>query len=998
MPTRCGRPCGPIGRWQRLESVPPDDGSAYLAASDLDRSYAGAMLTCGVLGPLEVALDGFAVEPAGPVVRRLIAALCTAPGEPVPDELLAELIWRDDPPADIHSALRVVVSRVRATLGPVGRDYLQRAPSGYALVCEPTDAVRFARAVADGLWYIDQRLADAAIAAFGTALGLWRGTPWLDLGDDLPFHPARSQLEELREVAVEELQAARLARGETSAAVAALTEAVAESPYRERRWELLALGLYRSGRQAHALAELRRVRTLLVDELGVEPGPGLRTLEQRMLAHDPGLLLVEAPGPQVPMATTRHVAAAPGMARPASAFFGREHDLAALGELLAAQRIVTLIGPAGVGKTRLAVECAADRSGDLEVWPVRLADVPPGDPVVNAVAKAIGIFQLTGDPTTLVARSLAGRPGLLLLDNCEHVVTSVARLALQLTAACPELRILATSRQPLDIDGEHVLTVDPLPIVASGDQDGPAVELLLDRATAARTGWTPTESDRDAARRICTTLDGLPLAIELAAARERAFGLPEIALRLDDRLDVLGRTAHGSISPHVSLDAAIRWSVDQLDEPDRALLLRLWPFEGGFSWQAAEAIQGTPGATLSMLAGLVGRSLITVDRSAHPIRYRMLETIRRHCRFADPDPAGTQAAHAGWVRQLVADNALLLFGARVGQAHQAIDAELANVVSGIGFDIAHRPIDALRSASALEWVWMNLGAKAEGMRLVTEALAAAAYAAPADRAAGLLALSVGDLDSGEPQLALGRIADAIELLRDGDHRLLMLKAFVNQCCSAIQIGDTDLVAGTVARFTEGAAQGPVPDWILACGQICQGALHVMQGQFDDGVAELIAAADLSRQSGCLWGNGTADLLLAWLYLGQDDRTLDRVALTRLASARAAFEQQGNVSDQLIVMYAAAHAMVKIAGPAPAVQLHAAVIEHATRIGADPSRFAGLGSPSVTRRMANLLGDRQASETGRAMTWQAMVQLFTSATSDPLSGGRQQAEYTSHEGQ
>jgi predicted ATPase/DNA-binding SARP family transcriptional activator len=929
------------------------------------------VLFCRVLGPLEVEIDGAVADLGGRVPRRLLAALTTTVGKPVPDDLLAELVWGDDQPAMIVNSLRVVVSRLRTALGPA-RDCIDRTPNGYLLIDGQTDHRRFSELVATGIEQMADRQEAAAVGSFQAALSLWRGEPWSNLGEAVAVTAARSRLQELQLVAVEELQAALLAVGETARAVAALTEAVAEAPFRERRWELLALGLYRSGRQAHALAELRRLRQLLVTELGVEPGPRLRELERRMLDHDPDLLLVEAPGPRLDDVPA-FVAA--GVRRPASALFGRTADLAVLGELLQSQRLVTLLGPAGVGKSRLAVEYAASRAGETEAWLVRLADVHAAAAVPPAVAAAIGLNQLSGDATVLVRRALAGRPGLLVLDNCEHLVEAVGDLALELVAGCPQLRILTTSRQALELDGEQVMAVEPLPV----DQDGPAVELLLDRARTARAGWQPTAADRESARRICTTLDGLPLAIELAATRERAFGLPEIADRLHDRVDVLGPTPRGSMSPHASLNAAIQWSIDQLDEAGRELLLRLWPFEGGFNWHAAEAVQPEQGGTLSMLAGLVGRSVVTVDRSTQPSRYRILETIRRYCAEADPDPAGSRALQAAWVHSYVAAKTTLLFGAQAGIATRELAVELPNIVAGLNHELGHgNPAVALRTAASLEWVWINQGAHAEGMRLVAAALTAASDASVADRVRGLIALAVGDFHVGDPQAAVDRLTAALDLLPDDDQRELLLITLVYLVRAAIQLGDADLAEIAMSRFWQTAALGPFADWVQASGLLAAGLLHLLCGRLTEGTAALEAGGRASRDCGYLWGSGTADLVLGWAYLGSGDSALHSDALSRLSAAAEAFEEQSNLSDLIIVLYAGAHA---VADPAIAVQLHAAVAEHAERTGADPARFAQLAGSAPLERLRQLVDDpqyRSALEAGRAMSWSEMVRLFFDA--------------------
>ena len=648
---------------------------------------------CRVLGPLEVEIDGVLVDLGGPLPRRLLAGLLSAEGAPVRDAALAELAWPDRPPTTISCGLQVAVSRLRSALGPDGRRQLLRDRDGYRFRVDPerTDAGRFIGLVAQGAALLADHRAGDAVRAYSASLRLWRGEPWTELADSAVVAGSRARLHELREVAVEELQAARLATGDAERAVAELREAVAASPFRERRWELLVLGLYRCGRQGHALAELRRVRELLADELGIDPGPGLRGLERRLLHHDPTLLAGGAPEAR-PDRLPAKVDAAPApvaararpthpVPRPLSSFVGRRAELAWLAGPLAGKRLVTVVGPAGVGKTRLAVEHLARASAaDGDVWWVPLADVS-GPEALARVARVLGVDRASGhappggcaissplpSALTSVADLAARRPGILVLDNCEHVVDAVGEWAVTLLARCPRLRIMATSQVPLGVDGERVVSLAPLPVVgdadadgdasgnahAGGRADGDAVALLIDRVRAARPGWHPTESERATARHICATLDGLPLAIELAAARERAFGLDGVAAHLHDRFALLGPAPRGSLTPHAGLRAAISRSVELLTEAERTLLLRLWPFEGGFTERAADAVRppGTEGRpALSTLASLVDRSVVMTDTTTNPARYRLLESVRSFCRAVDPDPAGTVEAHATWAR------------------------------------------------------------------------------------------------------------------------------------------------------------------------------------------------------------------------------------------------------------------------------------------------------------------------------------------------------------
>ncbi|HZQ31951.1 MAG TPA: BTAD domain-containing putative transcriptional regulator [Mycobacterium sp.] len=928
-----------------------------------------------MLGPLEVEVDGVPVELGGPVPRRLLAALSVAAGAPVSDDALAELVWGSNRPSDIAPTLRVVVYRLRASLGSGGMEALRRTGQGYAFavgVCD-TDHGRFAELVDAGMQALRDGGPEAAAASLEAALRLWRGEPWVELGDAVAVSAARSKLNELRDTAVEELQAARLACGDTARAIAALTEAVTESPYRERRWELLALALYRTGRQTHALAELRRVRQLFIDELGIEPGRALRDLEQRMLGQDRNLLLVET-APQSPHATERASTPPRTIAKPTTALFGREQELAILGGLLQDHRLVTVTGPAGVGKTRLAIEYAAAQS---DAWLVRLADVHSVEAVAPAIAAAIGLTYVAWDPMLAIQRAVADRPGLLILDNCEHLSDSVAQITVGLLASCRQVRILTTSRRSLNAEAEYVLPLPPLPI-ATGGADGPAVGLLLNRVGSNRPDWRPSTNDRKAAREICSALDGLPLAIELAAARERACGLEEIAAHLRHRLDILGETPRGSISPHRSLQAAISWSIDQLPTSDRALLLRLWPFEGGFTWQAAEAVHDvtTVAPVLATLAALVDRSVVVSDLSAGRPRYRMLETIRRYCESVDPDPVATREAHAAWVRTFAAEKASLLTGHHCAEALRALESELANIRAGIVHDLEHNPTEALRTTGALYWMWVTIGAIHDGDRLIRAALEACPDAAVEDRARGLIALSRTSFHGGDSELALQLANDALASLENSadSHEELFLEAHSRKCNALADLDRLAELREAAARFKAESDRCKTPDYLRACALFGIGVVQARDGDPAGAAETFTESRRISARCGFISGEGISEVLLAWANLRQSPRSRATTlhALQGLSRAVRTFERQPNVSDALGALYAGAFALADLGEPAVAGTLRAAVIEHAGRVGTDPRRYAG---PDIDARLDKLLGDAMKADAA-PMSWSAMIELFT----------------------
>lgn len=975
-------------------------------------THPGPGVFCRVLGPVTVEIEGRPAALGGPQPRRLIGALLSSDGAPVPVAVLLDLLWGADHPADAAGALQVLISRLRSAVGSRGRELITRAGAGYqfAVPLDATDHGRLAALVEEGGRQLEHGDAAKAADAYESALLLWRGEPWQELGDELIVAGLRARLVELREVALEELQAARLELRESAAAVAALSEAVVYAPYRERRWELLALGLYRGGRQAQALAELQRFRKIMVDELGVEPSAALRALEQRMLVQDPSLLAAGMSTPRVaslpePARSGHHRDRPPeAISRPLSSFVGRTEQLDLLERLLREQRLVSVVGPAGVGKTRLALEHAARAASpasatsasaasaaDGEVWLARLADVRDGQSVAATLADSIGLVQLAGDPVAVMCRALAGRPGLLVLDNCEHLLDAVGELVLPLLRGCPELRVLATSRAPLRVDGEYVVPLAPLPTYREDGRDGAAVELLSHRVHQHRADWQPSPGELAAARHICTLLDGLPLALELAAARERAFGLDNIATHLRSRLDVLGTVPRGTVNPHASLQAAIAWSIDQLDVGERALVLGLWPFEGGFTWQAAQAVHPAPDPArpvLPALAMLLDRSVISTDSGPDAVRHRMLETIRKHCRELDPDPARTEEAHARWVRALVDEQTALLEGPDGPTALATLRVELPNIQAAINHDLEHAPSAALTMASRLELAWVLLGKVADGVRLTTAALAACPTARPAERAAGLLALSFARTHSGAAGEAI-RLADAaLELLGEPDDPVtagLYIRALHFRGAAAMEVGDAVRARDALTRVDRALEGTTGPPWMAALIGVGEGMVRIMEGRCGDATAVLGQARRDAHDCGSLWTEGLANWLLALSLLRAGaGRSSALASLALLNQALEVFQRQGNVCDLLAVLRHSCYPLAVLGRPGVAATLLRGVTRYAARTGTDARRYAHLAGPTAEAEMGALLAaPEEASASGVASVAQAsdpvaLLRLFTDA--------------------
>ncbi|MGC4954970.1 BTAD domain-containing putative transcriptional regulator [Actinomadura citrea] len=660
----------------------------------------------GILGPVEVTADGAVVPVGGPLVRALLAMLLLDAGRLVPAERLIDGLYGEEPPSGAANALQSQVSRLRRGLGDPG--LVKGTPAGYRITVkrEDVDVHRFQRLVADA------RAAGRHEAAglLREALGLWRGPALADVS--APFAAGQAaRLEEERASAVEEYGEAILAE-DPGAAVAALRDLVDAQPLRERARALLMRALHRGGRQAEALAVFEDGRTVLAEELGADPS---RELADVHLA----ILRGEAPA-----------AVRANLPAQLTSFIGREEELRRVGRMLADGRLVTLLGPGGAGKTRLAIE-AAGRDGG-EVCFVDLAPVVPAE-VGKALLGALGLREagmlpMPGEqPPDAVERlvtALEGRRVLLVLDNCEHVVAAVAELTHRLLSACPELRVLATSREALAITGEALRPLPPLEVPPAGAALGelpryPAVRLFLDRAEAVRPGFAVDEGNAGAVLRICRALDGLPLAIELAAARLRSLPVAEVATRLDDRFRLLSRGNRTAPPRHQTLRAVVEWSWDLLDEAEQTLARRLTVFAGGLTLEAAMGVCGLDDAD-ELLVELADKSLVQSDGS----RYRMLDTVRAFCaeRLAGAGEVERfERAHAQYFAGLAGRADPHLRGTDQLEWLDLLAADHGNLHAALRRSVRPDPALALRMIALLSWYWWLRG-RVEGAQLASELL------------------------------------------------------------------------------------------------------------------------------------------------------------------------------------------------------------------------------------------------------------------------------------
>ncbi|WP_242895339.1 AfsR/SARP family transcriptional regulator [Actinomadura litoris] len=604
-----------------------------------------------ILGPLEVRDEaGRPVEVGGPRLRALLVRLAAEGGRPVSAGRLLDDLW-DDPPGG--NALQALVSRLRAV---AGRDLVGHGPGGYRLAVDPgeVDAFAFERAVAAARAEPDP---GRRAAALRRALDLWRGPALADVAGADYALAAVARLGELRLAAVEDLADAELAAGRQAPSAAELEPLAAAHPLRERLRGHYMRALYLAGRQADALEVYEETRRALADRLGVDPSDELASVHLAILRRDDDL---GCGRPAEPPPRAEAPAAEPAPARPPrtartnlpaqlTSFVGREEESRRVGKLLRESRLVTLTGPGGAGKTRLAAESAAAFLAEMPdgVWFVPLAPVSaPGD-VVHAVLAALDVPETVRPaertavrPLDRLADYLAAKQMIIVLDNCEHLVEAAAGLVDRVLGLAAGVRVLATSREPLGITGESLCPVPSLPLPREDETDpGEAlshgsVRLFADRAAAVRPGFAVDAETVADVVAICRALDGIPLAIELAAARLRSLTPGQVAARLGDRFRLLGAGTRAALPRHRTLRAVVDWSWELLDDVERAVLRRLSVFAGGATPAAAVRVCGLPapdapdpGDVIDVIAALVDKSLVMAEGDPE-VRYRLLETVR----------------------------------------------------------------------------------------------------------------------------------------------------------------------------------------------------------------------------------------------------------------------------------------------------------------------------------------------------------------------------------
>jgi predicted ATPase/DNA-binding SARP family transcriptional activator len=811
-------------------------------------------ISVGLLGAFELIGLGGAVVLPGRRQRSLAAILALEGGRIVSAARLIDELWSDADPADPLNALQHQISRLRAA---IGRDAVVRHEVGYALdvTADHVDALRFEHLAALGRDQLATGATSDARATLHEALALWRGPALVGFEGEVWAASESARLERLRLDAIEDRIEADLDAGLHREVLGEVEQLTKDHPFRERLWGQLMLALYRSGRQGDALLTYQDARKRLAEEKGLDPGPELQRLEAAMISQLPSLELGGT------VAAVTRVPSVGNLAVPLTRFIGRHELLPEVRRAVREHRLVTLIGPGGTGKTRLAIEVGLASAGEFRngCWLVDLTPVSHSDEVAPAVSalletRAGGGRRPAADETERAIASLGAEHLLLILDNCEHVLDGVCRFVEAALAASPRLHLLATSRQPLGVYGETRRVVSPLAVPDEGPDDpreivsSDAVRLFEDRARQVFPGFELTEATARDVARLCRHLDGLPLAIELAAARVATLPVDRILEGLDERFRLLVRPEGGAQDRHASLRATLDWSYEQLDDDERGLFERLSVFAGGCSLSAVEWVGDAAGlgevATLDVLRALVDRSFLVADMpTTDDARYGMLETLQTYGRARLGEGGGLEAAVRAH-RRFFADFADLaereILGADHNEWQRRLLVEHPNLRRAFETAIAEGDAaSALGIAAALWQLWAITDRHHEGRRWLEEALEVGDDAPQDVRARALTSLCylAGQdrevnraIEAGEEAIALAEVAGSRWAVASAKHAMALV---------LFDTGDAEraqrLVADSLVVMEE---EGE--DWRVCALELISSSAAVRSGDLRD-------AADAARR-------------------------------------------------------------------------------------------------------------------------------------------------------
>ena len=844
------------------------------------------VITVEVLDNVELHRDGERISVRAGKTTEVLVRLALEAGRMVRTETLIEDLWHDEAVSTARNTLQTKVSRLRRALGDAA--LVTGTAAGYTLQVDPSvvDALEVLRLAEQASALRSAGDPSGALETGAAALAMFHGQILSSAGEGEWVVPYRARLEEVRLGLIEGQLAARLDLGASGEVIGELEALVSVHPMREGLWGLLMVALYRDGRQADALATYQRVRNKLADELGLDPGLQLQQLEHQILVHDTSLGVaystVRGLGPETPAGNL------PSMSVD---LVGRETDVAAVSERLGSGRLVEIVGPGGVGKTAVAIATGrglskSDAVGPGGVWLARLETAATADDVIDTLVAALNVVG-----EAALFERLRSRPALVILDNCEHVVDAAAALATRLLDAAPELRILCTSQVALDVDGEVVFELAPLAL-------SDAVALFMARAGEQHTKRASREAD-EAVHALCRSLDGLPLAIELAAARTKTLSIEEITRRLDDRFNVLSDPTSRRPERRRALKSTIRWSYDLLFPDDQRGLWALATFAGGAPLPAVEsvleALDVPAVAAIDVVGRLAGRSLVIVDDEGESmtVRYRLLDSIRAFAIEAMTDAGLSEsalAAHAKWYADAAGSSTE---GVRSSGQAEHLDfarAERANIDAALAWGATHDPLLAMSLVTGFGWAWVVLG-ESRGAQRILSALDAVGDAAPVrDRANALLLTAWIEASTGRLELARDHIAAATEIadtISDVDlqarcsyylayvvshhgefgHAIVLTNRSAalyegldrpwDQAANSLFAARAAISAGDVESSVE--AVDHVQHWVRSVNDpwldvrrdAVLGELARLQHRFDDAVVHIGRAAETSRRLGFL---------------------------------------------------------------------------------------------------------------------------------------------------
>lgn len=873
----------------------------------------------GVLGVTMVAGEDGEIEIHGAVRRRLLTRLLISPSAPVSVDRLKEDLWEGRPPATADSTLKSHVSLLRRSLGA---DRLSSRGGSYIINLgrDELDSIAFERESAAGRAEMSAQDFRAAAASLGGALSRWRGPALVEVADTAWGRPEAVRLEEIRAVTTEAWLEARIILGDAGGVVPDAEAAVAEYPLREALWAKLITALFLSGSQADALRAYQRLRAMLGDELGISPSRELVMLEGAILRQDLDIAGVversRATATGSMGAPTSAVAVTPSsttsipllLRREQTSFVPRPTELAEIVHLLAEPGLVTLAGTGGTGKTRLAVRAARELLDRFDsVWFCELAPIDDPAEVPRALASALGCADHPGADLsrTIAERADEGR-NLLVLDNCEHLVDAASRAVADLLVAAPALRVLATSRSPLGVNGERVHWVPAMSLPPSDCGlpeviESESVKLFVERAKSRQSGFVLDEGNRSAVTTICIRLDGVPLPLELAAARLGSLSLEDIRNRLDDRFAILTTGPRTSPERQRSLRALIDWSYNLLTEAEREVFRRLAVFASGFDLSGAEAVGSSATIerhdVLDVVASLVDKSLLRVDTTGATARYGMLETIREYAagKLEADEAEGARSAHAAHFLRLVEMSAPHFSGHDESEWRARLEDDDENLRVAFNYLASSRPgrADSLRFGAAVARYWNSRGIYGDDVDLLVAAIGGDTLPTP-ERGAALAAAGYMMFRRGDGARAREYLDEAMMIAGATDSEALRADALRTLAWLADRRGDHEAALTLAGDAVDSALRSEDNHLIARAYDVRAAATHHRDPE--GARRDYAEALKYCRIAGDGLGQASALNNLAVLDLEQGDHAAARDRL------RLALELAATVRDAALVPF------------------------------------------------------------------------------------------------